>query len=59
MGDVCGGMYMFATVMCDFLPVLILIDWVSVVLSRGGRRSLVFALVFVNSMCLLITEFLK
>ena len=38
---------MLTTVMCDLLPVLTLIDCVSVVLS-WGRRILVFALVFVN-----------
>ena len=39
---------MLTTVMCDLLPVLTLIDCVSVVLSWGGRRVLVFALVFEN-----------
>ena len=39
---------MLTTVMCDLVPVLTLIDCVSVVLSWGGRRILVFALVSVN-----------
>ena len=44
-GDDCGGMYMLAIVIIEVFPVLILIDWISVVLSVGGRRDLVVALV--------------
>ena len=41
----CRGVYVLTIVVVDLLPVLILIDWISVVLSVGRRRDLVVALV--------------
>ena len=43
---------MLTIVICDVLPVRTLIDCVSVVLSNGGRRDFVCALVLVKFMCL-------
>lgn len=44
-GDDWGGMYMLTIVIVELLPVLILMDCISVVLSEGGRRVLMVALV--------------
>ena len=45
MGEVCGGMYVLAIVMCVLFPVRTLIDCISVVVSCWGSRDFVFALV--------------
>lgn len=43
-----GGMYVFMIVVCDLFPVRILIDCISVVVSCGGRRDFMCALVSVK-----------